>query len=363
MKSKVLRLNLDSNKRILVTSDIHGGVDLLKSLLKKVNFCDDDYLFILGDLIEKGPKSLECVRYIMRLVEKGNTFVLKGNNDASIEAIKLNKIDYETYKSWNKVNSIYTDMIEELKLDINDDEQLKNANKLILERFADEINFLTNLVHIIETDRLLFAHAGIDNFKSLEDNDPFRVMKQNTFCFFAQPSPKLLFVGHYPTLVYMDNKIFDYAPKRHFKKNIISIDGGYSVKKSGQINMVIIDSEATMNIDYISEDDIPVFEVVEDSVGDKVFDSIIWNQNDIKVLEDDGEISLCLIDDAYTLKVPNKYLYSVNGRVYCCDYTNRILNLRKGQIVKKVDEFRDLALVKCDSIEGWVKKDKIKIKR
>lgn len=360
MKTSVLRMHLNPNKRILVTSDIHGGVDVLKSLLSKANFSDDDYLFILGDLIEKGPKSLECVRFIMKLVENGNTFVLKGNNDNAIEMIKSNSINFDTYKSLNNSNSIYTDMMKELNLDVHNQEELNNANKLILERFTNEIDFLTNLVHIIETDRLLFAHAGIDNYDSLEDNNPYRVMKQDTFCFYAQPSPKLLFVGHYPTLVYMNNNIFDYAPKRNFKKNIISIDGGYSVKKGGQINMVIIDSENTMNIDYIFEDDNPVFEVIEDSVGDNNFNAIIWNQNDVQIIEEDEEYSLCLIDGMYNFRIPNKYLYTINGKTYCIDYTNRILDLKKGQFVKKIDEFKDLALVKCGTVEGWVKKDKIK---
>ena len=88
MKTKVMRLKLDPNKRILITSDIHGGVDILKRLLEKVNFSQNDYLFILGDLIERGPKSLETVRYVIKLVSCGNTFVLKGNNDSLADEIK-----------------------------------------------------------------------------------------------------------------------------------------------------------------------------------------------------------------------------------------------------------------------------------
>ena len=34
MKTKVMRLKLDPNKRILITSDIHGGVDMLIRLLE-----------------------------------------------------------------------------------------------------------------------------------------------------------------------------------------------------------------------------------------------------------------------------------------------------------------------------------------
>lgn len=38
-------------------------------------------LIIVGDIVEKGPKSLETLKYIMSLYEKGNVIVLAGNVD------------------------------------------------------------------------------------------------------------------------------------------------------------------------------------------------------------------------------------------------------------------------------------------
>ena len=35
-----------------VVSDIHGNYELLVKLLKKINFSEDDTLFVLGDVID-----------------------------------------------------------------------------------------------------------------------------------------------------------------------------------------------------------------------------------------------------------------------------------------------------------------------
>ena len=45
-------------------SDIHGELDLFIKLLKKINFNKNDQLIILGDIIDKGTKSIELSELI-----------------------------------------------------------------------------------------------------------------------------------------------------------------------------------------------------------------------------------------------------------------------------------------------------------
>ena len=78
---KIQRPDFDKTKRVLVTSDIHGNLPYLKGLLKKVGFCEDDILIINGDFLEKGPLSLETLRYIMELAKKGNVYPVMGDCD------------------------------------------------------------------------------------------------------------------------------------------------------------------------------------------------------------------------------------------------------------------------------------------
>ena len=57
-KTTLVKLDIPKNKRILVTSDVHGNLKYLEKVLEKANFCDDDILIIVGDIVEKGTESL-----------------------------------------------------------------------------------------------------------------------------------------------------------------------------------------------------------------------------------------------------------------------------------------------------------------
>ena len=47
-------------------SDIHGEYELFCSLLEKINFSDDDTLYICGDILEKGNSSLKVLELISK---------------------------------------------------------------------------------------------------------------------------------------------------------------------------------------------------------------------------------------------------------------------------------------------------------
>ncbi len=65
--------------------DVHGCYDELQLLLKKINFdCREDHLVFVGDLINRGDKSLDVLRFIRSL---GNSAtVVLGNHDISFVA-------------------------------------------------------------------------------------------------------------------------------------------------------------------------------------------------------------------------------------------------------------------------------------
>lgn len=61
-----------------VISDIHGQFDALMKMLDIIRFGYDDELYILGDIIDRGPKSVECIRWAM---EQDNVLALMGNHE------------------------------------------------------------------------------------------------------------------------------------------------------------------------------------------------------------------------------------------------------------------------------------------
>lgn len=61
-----------------VISDIHGQFDALMQMMTLINFGEEDELYILGDVIDRGPKSVECIRWIMN---QDNILTLLGNHE------------------------------------------------------------------------------------------------------------------------------------------------------------------------------------------------------------------------------------------------------------------------------------------
>lgn len=61
-----------------VMSDIHGQFDALMKMMEQIGFTDEDELYIIGDVIDRGAKSVECIRWIMN---QDNVLTLLGNHE------------------------------------------------------------------------------------------------------------------------------------------------------------------------------------------------------------------------------------------------------------------------------------------
>lgn len=48
-------------------SDIHGQYALFQKLLESIHFSDDDFLYILGDAIDRGPDGIKILQAIMNM--------------------------------------------------------------------------------------------------------------------------------------------------------------------------------------------------------------------------------------------------------------------------------------------------------
>jgi len=74
-----LKLKLDLSKRHFVVGDIHGRFDAFLDLLKAANYNpDNDIIYSVGDLIDRGPKSYEAFNFFR---ENKNCFAIKGNHE------------------------------------------------------------------------------------------------------------------------------------------------------------------------------------------------------------------------------------------------------------------------------------------
>lgn len=79
---------------IYVMSDIHGCYDKYIRMLEKIKFNENDTLYILGDVLDRGPEGIET---LLDLSRRKNVVLLRGNHDhqAGILLSNLHMLDDE----------------------------------------------------------------------------------------------------------------------------------------------------------------------------------------------------------------------------------------------------------------------------
>lgn len=87
--------------------DIHGEYEQLVQLLQKMNFSEKDELYILGDVVDRGPHPIKALQYLMSLP---NCHCLIGNHEVmALKCLKLlkNEITEEFISSLNEEKMQY----------------------------------------------------------------------------------------------------------------------------------------------------------------------------------------------------------------------------------------------------------------
>ena len=145
--------------------DIQGCYKEFKLALKKVNFnLDEDYLWLVGDLINRGPDSLKLLKHIYKIKER--THIVLGNHDLHFLACfygqrKLAKADTISKLMQSKKSLKYAKFLMEQPLIFKKEIVFKNKSK-----------------------KVIMVHAGIPPNLSLENcfdlNKEFQVaLKKN----------------------------------------------------------------------------------------------------------------------------------------------------------------------------------------
>ncbi len=363
LKTKIQKITVEQGKRILVTSDIHGHLSYLEKLLGKASFCENDILFIVGDMIEKGPENLETLRYIMKLCRQGNVIPLIGNVDAYrlkliYELSEENVQGFYNYisnlRQWTGT-SFYGELAAECGYAINSPEDILLSKEDVISHFENEFKFLANLPTVIETQNYIFVHGGLRE-KKVSENSVKSVLELTKYDAFAEKTPhsfdKYIIAGHWPVVLY-STEIPQMNPLVDRNKKIISIDGGCGVKKDGQLNLLIIPDIncSADDLSYISYDEIPFVYALEEQKPSEESIYISWLNKEIRILRKGEEFSFVEhIKSGRKLYIPNAY---IRNETECLDYTDYLLPVKKGDKLSLIFQSSKGCIAKKDGTIGW----------
>jgi len=360
---KYKRLDVQRNKRILVTGDIHGHPECLKGVLDRAGFSDEDTLVILGDIVEKGPDSLGALRLVIELCESGNVIPIIGNVDAFRLKI-ISELSEETApelydyivgcrKWWG--SSFYEELAAECGYALNSAEDVLCCKDAILSHFKKELDFLAALPTVVETQNFIFVHGGLVD-KNAADNVGRSVFELTKYDSFLTNTPhafdKLVVVGHWPVALY-NGAVEQHNPLISCEKGVICIDGGCGVKSEGQLNLLIIPSIdcKAEEISYLSYDGLKRVVAEQSQEGGEESVYISWINRRIAVKERGVEFSTVFHPvSGRTLSVPNEYLISDTE---CMDYTDHVLSVSKGDRLSVVFICSKGIIAKKDGVVGW----------
>ncbi len=363
MLATIKKIHVPINKRMIVTSDVHGHYRHLKNLLKKIDFSSNDILFIVGDIIEKGPYSLKTLRYVMELCSNYTVYPIMGN----VDAFRLVMLDDDSTKGCEGLlkyihfmekhwgGCIFSDMCYELGLDIQGVSDIPKVKARIRESYKAEFDFLRNLPTMLETQNFIFVHAGLpsEDINAFVGTDAFSYLKNDAFMEKGLEFNKYVVVGHWPVTLY-NGEIASSNPIINRKQKIISIDGGCGLKPDGQLNALIIPHINSENFSFEAYDEFPVAYARTAQEKSQKSINIRFTDKKITILEEGEEFSLVEHKSTcYRLWVLNSFILKSGEDAECDDYTDYRVPVCAGEKLSIVQKTSRGYLVKKDGVSGW----------
>jgi len=181
-------------------SDLHGRYDLYMKLLKRLKLSEEDRLYILGDLVDRGPEGLKIV---LDVAKRENVICLMGNHDLTAQFILSKLLGGLTAGQLADLRELYGAWVYD-----GGDTTIAEFKALSLEDRRLAVMTLDSFRNYAEVkaggNHFVLCHGGIDNY---EPTKPLReyTIADLAFCREDYTKPKFstegvyLVTGHTPT--------------------------------------------------------------------------------------------------------------------------------------------------------------------
>ena len=209
-----------------VISDIHGQYDEFIAILDRINLQDTDTLYVLGDILDRGPHP---IRVLLKLMEMPNAICLVGNHEyMAVECLSflmqevtdrsLDELDHKT------LDNLVTWQYNGAKTTIDEFRELSREMQEEVVDFIKDMSIYEELT--VGGQDYLLVHAGLGDFepgKDIEEYSLHDLIWKHADYSCKYFDDKIVITGHTPTQFIKDN------PKPGFiyrNNNHLAIDCG-----------------------------------------------------------------------------------------------------------------------------------------
>lgn len=219
---------------IYVISDIHGCYAEYRELLEKIKFSSKDTLYILGDVVDRGP---EPIKVIQDMMKRPNVNFILGNHDYLMLMV-MSKLVQEITEENIDSGVLNEDLLMDYYAWMNDGGEVTVAQFNSLERWEmiDILEYVQDALIYediqVNKKRFILTHAGIKDYSYEKDLDEYHF---TDFIFgrmdyskrhFDDPDTYLV-SGHTPTvLIREDRQFLVYKGNGHIAIDCGCVSGG-----------------------------------------------------------------------------------------------------------------------------------------
>ena len=193
---------------IYAASDLHGcSVESFQALLDSAGFSEEDFLYILGDVIDRGEHGVELLRW---MAEQPNVQLILGNHEALLLSCEF-LFEAVTEESLERLDTGKLELLSNWMAN-GASPTLAGLRKLLKEE-PEILEGILEYLHdaplydqvMCAGQRFVLVHAGLENFRPdrpLEDYAPEELL-------WARPTPDARYFENAVT-------VFGHTPTGHF---------------------------------------------------------------------------------------------------------------------------------------------------
>lgn len=237
-KIENLENHISSYSGITVIPDVHGMYESLKDACNWAHK-NNNYIIFLGDVIDYGPKSLDCINLVYDLITRNNASFILGNHEVKISRWISDKTVNLTEANLKTINL------------------LNNLNDLERKKWISKFKTIFNLAYNhINYRNFCFSHGGVYK-EHFYNNDRLLHGKMLEMSLYGErfnnkrtfewcnniPENKTVVVGHT-----IRSTLKSYIHKNKNNSSVIFLDSGCG--KNGQLITMDIKNDKIRNYNY-----------------------------------------------------------------------------------------------------------------